>query len=102
VFERFHRIEVARTYEGTGIGLAFVRLGVESIYLNRRGSRNRDSALDRWPILSTRSIEAATLLRQMSLRVVTPFCGRSVNSIGRQQCHCGCAGRAQRIRPEIV
>jgi hypothetical protein len=73
VFERFHRIEVARTYEGTGIGLAFVRLGVESIYLNRRGSRNRDSALDRWPILSTRSIEAATLLRQMSLRVVTPF-----------------------------
>ncbi len=41
--------------------------------------------------------------RQMSLRViVTPFCHRPRNLIGRQQCHCGCAGRTQRTRPGIV
>jgi hypothetical protein len=46
-----------------------VALGVEPIYLNRRGSIKVmlcaaiGTALDGWPILSTRSIEAATLLR---------------------------------------
>src|SRR5258708_12309598 len=41
--------------------------------------------------------------RQMSLLViVTPFCHRPRNLIGRQQCHCGCAVRTQRTHPAIV
>jgi hypothetical protein len=88
--------------------------------------RNRDSALGRWPILSTRSIEVSNFAphgqfttlcsgvgiqvrfalkaeRQMSLRaMITPFWRRARNLIGRQQCHCWCVGRKQRTRPGIV
>jgi hypothetical protein len=41
--------------------------------------------------------------RQMSLRVmVIPLWRRPRNLIGQQQCHCECAGRTQRNRPEIA
>ena len=41
--------------------------------------------------------------KQMSLRVMlTPFWRRPRNLIGRQQFHCGCAGRTQRTRPGIA
>jgi len=42
------------------------------------------------------------LEKQVSLRVVlTPFWRRPRN-LGRQQFHCGCAGRTQRTRPGIA
>ena len=109
-----------------------VALGVEAIYLDRRCSmksmlcatigtahwiegRSYQPSPSKQQLCSARAIHHSLLRswhqvrfalkaeRQMNLRVmVTPFWGRPRNLIGRQQCHCGCAGRTQRIRPEIV
>ena len=109
-----------------------VALGVEAIYLNRlrcmklmfraaigtahwiNGRSCRPGPSKQQPC-SARAIHHSLLRswhqvrfalkaeRQMSCDVmVIPFWNRPRNLIGRQQWHCGYAGRTQRIRPEIV
>ena len=109
-----------------------VALGVEAIYLNRRGSmksmlcaaigaahwidgRPYQPGPSKQQLCSARAIHHSLLRswhqvrfalkteRQMSLRVmVTPFWRRPRNLIGPQQSHCGSAGRTQRTHQEIV
>ena len=109
-----------------------VALGVEAIDLNRRCSvmsmlsaaigtayridgRSYRPGPSKQHFCSARAIHHSLLWswhqvrfvlkaeKQMSLRVMlTPFWRRPRNSIGRQQFHCGCAGRTQRTRPGIA